>query len=65
MTLGQSPLLKRHIARGSNVGPTQEEIVEVFVQLTSCVAVPAVEIAMRTAKEIFEEQGIQFTPNQV
>jgi len=65
MALGQLPLLKRHIARGPNVGLTQEEIVEVFVQLTSCVGVPAVEIAMRNAKEIFEEQGIQFTPNQV
>ena len=65
MALGQLPLLKRHIERGLNVGLTPEEIVEVFIQLTFYVGVPAVETAMRTAKEIFEEQGIQFTPNQV
>ena len=63
MALGQLPLLKRHIERGLNVGLTPEEIVEVFIQLTFYVGVPAVETAMRTAKEIFEEQGIQFTPN--
>ena len=65
MALGQLPLLKRHIERGLNVGLTPEEIVEVFIQLTFYVGVPAVETAMRTANEIFEEQGIQFTPNQV
>jgi len=65
MALGQLPLRKRHIERGLNVGLTPEEIVEVFIQLTFYVGVPAVETAMRTAKEIFEEQGIQFTPNQV
>ena len=65
MALGQLPLLKRHIERGLNVGLTPEEIVEVFIQLTFYVGVPAVDTAMRTAKEIFEEQGMQFTPNQV
>lgn len=65
MALGQLPLLKRHIERGLNVGLTPEEVVEVFIQLTFYVGVPAVETAMRTAKEIFEEQGIEFTPNQV
>ena len=65
MALGQLPLLKRHIERGLNVGLTPEEVVEVFIKLTFYVGVPAVETAMRTAKEIFEEQGIQFTPNQV
>ena len=63
MALGQLPLLKRHIEQGLSVGLTPEEIVEVFIQLTFYVGVPAVETAMRTAKEIFEEQGIQFTPN--
>ena len=33
--------------------------------MTFDVGVPAVETAMRTAKGIFEEQGIQFTHNQV
>ena len=65
MSLGQLPLRKRHVERGLNVGLTLEEIVEVFIPLTFYVGVPAVETAMRTANEIFEEQGIQFTPNQV
>lgn len=43
MALGQLPLLKRHIERGLNVGLTPEEIVEVFIQLTFYVGVPAVE----------------------
>jgi 4-carboxymuconolactone decarboxylase len=58
-------LLKRHIERGLNLGLTPEEVVEVFIQLTFYVGVPAVETAMRIAKEIFEEQSIQFSPNQV
>jgi 4-carboxymuconolactone decarboxylase len=65
MALGQLPLLKRHIERGLNLGLTPEEVVEVFIQLTFYVGVPAVETAMRIAKEIFEEQSIQFSPNQV
>jgi 4-carboxymuconolactone decarboxylase len=40
-------------------------VVEVFVQLTFYVGVPAVEAAMRTTKDIFEERGIDFTPTQV
>ena len=38
---------------------------EVFVQLTFYVGVPAVETALRITKEVFEERGIQFTPDQV
>ena len=63
--LGQLPLLKRQIEHGLNVGLTPEEVVEVFIRLTFYVGVPAVETAMRTAKEIFEEQEIHSTPNQV
>ena len=68
MALGQLPLLKRHIERGLNLGLTPSEVsevVEVFIQLTFYVGVPAVETAMRIAKEIFEEQGIHFTPSLV
>ena len=54
MALGQLPLLKRHIERGLNLGLTPSEVVEVFIQLTFYVGVPAVETAMRSAKEIFD-----------
>ena len=62
MALGQLPLLRRHIERCLNLGMTPDEVVEVFIQLTFYVGVPAVETAMRITKEIFEEQGISFTP---
>ncbi|MDA1128022.1 MAG: carboxymuconolactone decarboxylase family protein [Chloroflexi bacterium] len=63
--LGQLPLLRRHIERSLNLGLTPEQVVEIFVLLTFYVGVPAVETAMRTTKEIFEERGIDFTPTEV
>jgi 4-carboxymuconolactone decarboxylase len=63
--LGQLPLLRRHIERSLNLGLTPEQVVEVFIQLTFYVGVPAVESAMRTTKEIFEERGLDFTPTEV
>ncbi len=65
MALGEVPLLRRHIERSINVGLTPAEVVEVFIQLTFYVGVPATEAAMRITKEIFEERGIQFTPVRV
>ena len=65
MALGELPLLRRHIERALNVGLTPAEVVEVFIQLTFYVGVPATEAAMRITKEIFEERGIQFTPIRV
>ena len=64
MALGQLPLLRRHIERCLNVGLAPEQVVEVFIQLTFYVGVPAVEAALRIAKEVFEERGIQFTPTE-
>ena len=46
MALGQLPLLRRHIERGLNLGMTPDEVVEVFIQLTFYVGVPAVETAL-------------------
>ncbi len=63
--LGQLPLLRRHIERSLNLGLSPAQVVEVFIQLTFYVGVPAVETAMRTTKEIFEERGIRFTPTEV
>ncbi len=65
MALGEVPLLRRHIERSLNVGLTPAEVVEVFIQLTFYVGVPATEAAMRITKEIFEGRGIQFTPVRV
>ncbi len=65
MAMGHLALLKRHIERSINVGLTPAQVIEVFIQLTFYVGVPAVETAMSIAKEIFDEQGIQFTPTRV
>ena len=62
LTLGHLPLLRRHIERALNVGMAPEVVVEVFIQMTFYVGVPAVESAMSIAKESFEEKGLQFTP---
>ena len=62
--LGQLPLLRRHIERYLNLGLAPEQVVEVFIQLTFYVGVPAVETALRITKEVFEERGIQFTPTE-
>jgi alkylhydroperoxidase/carboxymuconolactone decarboxylase family protein YurZ len=40
-------------------------VVEVFIQLTFYVGVPAVETALRITKEVFDDWGIQFTPTEV
>ena len=65
MALGQLPLLRRTIERGLNLGLKPDQVVEVLIQLTFYVGVPAVEAAINTAKEIFEERGIQFIPTLV
>jgi 4-carboxymuconolactone decarboxylase len=63
--LGQLPLLRRHVERGLNLGLTPHQVVEVFIQLTFYIGVPAVESAIRITKEIFEERGIEFIPTEV
>ncbi len=65
LALGQLPLLRRHIERCLNLGLPPEQVVEAFIHLTFYVGVPAVEAAMRIAKEVFEERGINFTPTEV
>ena len=62
MALGQLPLLRRHIQRCLNLGLTPDQVVEVFIQLTFYVGIPAVATAMRITKEVFEERGMQFKP---
>ncbi len=65
MALGQSPLLRRHIERALNAGLTPDQVIEIFIQMTFYVGVPAVETALEIAQDIFDEQGIQFTPTRV
>ena len=60
--LGQLPLLRRHIERGLNLGLTPETLVEVFIQLTFYVGVPATEAALLITKDVFEEWSIEFDP---
>ena len=62
MTQGELNLLRRHIVRGLNVGLTPNQIVEIFLQSTFYIGVPAVESGLRLTKEIFEELGIEYEP---
>ena len=62
MALGNLPLLRRTIERCLNVGLAPAQVVEVFIQMTFYVGVPAVEEAMNLTKTIFEERGIRYTP---
>jgi len=50
MALGELPLLRRHIERCLNLGMSPEQVVEVFIQLTFYVGVPATERALRITK---------------
>ena len=60
MALGELNLLRRHVDRSLNVGLTPQQVVEIFIQSTFYVGVPAVETALRLTKDIFEERGIDF-----
>lgn len=62
MTQGELNLLRRHIVRALNVGLTPTQVVEIFIQSTFYIGVPAVESALRLTKDIFEELGIVFQP---
>ena len=62
--LGQMPLLRRNIERALNLGVTPDQVVEVVIQMTFLVGIPSVEGAMKLTKDIFEEQGIEYTPTQ-
>ena len=63
--LSQLPLLRRNIERSLNLGITPDQVVEVIMQMTFLVGIPAVETAMKLAKDIFEEQGIEYQPTRI
>ena len=62
MTQGEMNLLRRHIVRALNVGLTPNQVVEIFIQSTFYIGVPAVESALRLTKDIYEELGIDYEP---
>jgi 4-carboxymuconolactone decarboxylase len=62
MTQGELNLLRRHIVRALNVGITPNQVVEIFIQSTFYIGVPAVESALRLTKDIYEELGIDYKP---
>ena len=62
MTQGELNLLRRHIVRALNVGLTPNQVVEIFLQSTFYIGVPAVESGLRLTKDIFEEMGIAYEP---
>ncbi len=58
VTLGNAPLqLKSHIKGALNVGCTQQEIVEVILQMAIYAGFPAAMNAMYAAKEVFMEKA--------
>ncbi len=63
--LGQIPLLRRNIERSLNLGVSPDQVVEVIIQMTFLVGIPGVESAMKLAKDIFEENGIEYTPSRI
>ena len=63
--LGQMPLLRRNLERALNLGVSPEQIVEVVIQMTFLVGIPSVEAAMKLTKDIFEEQGIEYSPARI
>ncbi len=62
VTQGEMNLLRRHIVRALNVSLTPNQVVEIFIQSTFYIGVPAVESALRLTKDIYEELGIEFEP---
>ena len=62
MTQGELNLLRRHIVRALNVGITPGQVVEIFIQSTFYIGVPAVESALRLTKDIYEDLGIEYEP---
>ncbi len=53
--LGLKPQLKTHIYAAINAGLSQEEIMEVFIQLALFAGFPTALFAIKTAREVFDE----------
>ena len=57
--------LKRHLGNALNVGLTPEQVVELIIHDTWYGGAPAGIQALTICKEVFEEQGIDFTPTRI
>ena len=57
--------LREHINSSLNLGLTPEQIIEVFIQVSLVSGIPTAMNALGIAKEVFDQRGIQFTPQQV
>lgn len=65
VTLGNAPLqLKSHIKGALNVGCTQQEIVEVILQMAVYAGFPAAMNAMYAAKEVFMDKARKTKKNR-
>src|SRR5690625_1411022 len=56
------PQLKTHIRASLNVGLSAEEITEAILQMALYPGFPASLNALDAAREVFEEEGVDFTP---
>ena len=56
---------RRHLSNALNLGLTPIEIVEVLMHSMFYSGVPATLDALAIAKEVFEQRGIDYTPQQV
>jgi 4-carboxymuconolactone decarboxylase len=57
--------LRQHIMSSLNLGLSAEQVVEVLIHLAFYGGVPASFNAMGIAKEVFDQRGIRFAPQQV
>ncbi|MHC3993918.1 carboxymuconolactone decarboxylase family protein [Thiomicrolovo sp. ZZH C-3] len=54
-----APQLKAHVHGALNVGCTPQEIIEIMIQMAVYAGFPAALNGLATAKEVFDERGIQ------
>jgi 4-carboxymuconolactone decarboxylase len=57
--LGREPQLRSHIQAALNIGLTRQEITEILMQMAFYGGLPAALNALRVAREVFTERGIQ------
>ncbi len=57
--------LRRHVANAVNLGLTPQQVIEVMIHASFYGGVPAAFTSMGVAQEVFESNGIPFTPQLV
>ena len=61
----RSNQLRAHIVNCLNLGMTPQQVIEVFMHLVFYGGLPPAFNAMGVAKEIFDQRGIQYTPELI